>query len=135
MEEVGRENIFIFGLSTEEVSAMRPVYNPLEYYQRDPLLTRATDLIREGFFSPEEPEIFRPLIDMLLNDDRYFVLADFEAYHNCQREVDTLYRDQEEWTKKAILNVARMGKFSSDRTIMEYNRDIWHAEPWPVLKE
>jgi starch phosphorylase len=135
MEEVGRENIFIFGLSTEEVSAMRPAYNPLEYYQRDPLLARVTDLIREGFFSPEEPEIFRPLIDMLLNDDRYFVFADFEAYYNCQREVDTLYRDQEEWTKKAILNVARMGKFSSDRTIVEYNRDIWHAEPWPVLKE
>ena len=135
MEEVGRENIFIFGLSTEEVSAMKPAYNPLEYYQRDPLLARAIDLIREGFFSPEEPEIFRSLMDMLLNEDRYFVFADFEAYYNCHREVDTLYRDQEEWTKKAILNVARMGKFSSDRTIMEYNRDIWHAEPWPVLKE
>ncbi|MBU1571456.1 MAG: glycogen/starch/alpha-glucan phosphorylase, partial [Proteobacteria bacterium] len=63
------------------------------------------------------------------------ILADFESYYNCNRDVDTLYRDQDAWTKKAILNVARMGKFSSDRTIMEYNRDIWHADPWPVLKE
>ena len=68
------------------------------------------------------------------NDDKYFILADFESYYNCNRDVDALYRDQDAWTKKAILNVARMGKFSSDRTIMEYNRDIWKAEPWPVIK-
>ncbi|MBU2623598.1 MAG: glycogen/starch/alpha-glucan phosphorylase, partial [Proteobacteria bacterium] len=135
MEEVGRENIFIFGLTAEEVSARRQDYNPREYYAKDPLLKRAIDLIREGFFSPEEPDIFHSLVDLLLNDDRYFILADFEAYYNCNREVDALYRDQDAWTQKAILNVARMGKFSSDRTIMEYNRDIWHAEPWPVLKE
>lgn len=135
MEEVGRENIFIFGLTAEEVSERRQNYNPREYYAKDPILARAIDLIREGFFSPEEPNIFHGLVDLLLNDDRYFILADFEAYYNCNREVDALYRDQDEWTKKAILNVARMGKFSSDRTIMEYNRDIWHAEPWPVIKE
>jgi len=135
MEEVGRENIFIFGLTAEEVSARWQGYSPREYYLKDPLLARAIDLIREGFFSPEEPDIFHSLVDLLLNDDRYFVLADFESYYNCNREVDALYRDQDAWTKKAILNVARMGKFSSDRTIMEYNRDIWHAEPWPVLKE
>ena len=135
MEEVGRENIFIFGLAAEEVSARWQAYSPREYYLKDPLLARAIDLIREGFFSPEEPDIFHSLVDLLLNDDRYFVLADFESYYNCNREVDALYRDQDAWTKKAILNVARMGKFSSDRTIMEYNRDIWHAEPWPVIKE
>ena len=135
MEEVGRENIFIFGLTAEEVSARWQGYSPREYYLKDPLLARAIDLIREGFFSPEEPDIFNSLVDLLLNDDRYFVLADFESYYNSNREVDALYRDQDAWTKKAILNVARMGKFSSDRTIMEYNRDIWHAEPWPVLKE
>ena len=135
MEEVGRENIFIFGLTAEEVSARRQTYSPREYYAKDPLLARAIDLIREGFFSPEEPDIFHSLVDLLLNDDRYFVLADFESYYNSNRDVDALYRDQDAWTKKAILNVARIGKFSSDRTIMEYNRDIWHAEPWPVIKE
>ncbi len=135
MEEVGRENIFIFGLTAEEVSARKHSYSPREYYLKDPLLARAIDLIREGFFSPEEPNIFHGLVDLLLNDDRYFILADFESYYNANRDVDALYRDQDAWTKKTILNVARMGKFSSDRTIMEYNRDIWHAEPWPVLKE
>ncbi len=135
MEEVGRENIFIFGLTAEEVSARKHSYSSREYYLKDPLLARAIDLIREGFFSPEEPNIFHGLVDLLLNDDRYFILADFESYYNANRDVDALYRDQDAWTKKTILNVARMGKFSSDRTIMEYNRDIWHAEPWPVLKE
>ncbi|MBU1398856.1 MAG: glycogen/starch/alpha-glucan phosphorylase, partial [Proteobacteria bacterium] len=85
MEEVGRENIFIFGLTAEEVSARRQDYSPREYYVKDPLLARAIDLIREGFFSPEEPNIFHGLIDLLLNDDRYFILADFEAYYNCNR--------------------------------------------------
>ncbi|MBA3036123.1 MAG: glycogen/starch/alpha-glucan phosphorylase, partial [Desulfobacterium sp.] len=135
MEEVGRENIFIFGLTAQEVSDMRQDYNPLNYYGKDPLLVKAIELIRNGFFSPEEPEIFHSLVDLLLNEDKYFVLADFESYFNCQREVDCLYRDQDAWSKKAILNIARIGKFSSDRTIMEYNRDIWHTEPWPVLKE
>lgn len=135
MEEVGRENIFIFGLTAQEVSDMRHDYNPLNYYGKDPLLVKAIELIRNGFFSPEEPEIFHSLVDLLLNEDKYFVLADFESYFNCQREVDSLYRDQDAWSKKAILNIARIGKFSSDRTIMEYNRDIWHTEPWPVLKE
>jgi starch phosphorylase len=135
MEEVGRENIFIFGMTSEEVSAKRHGYNPREYYDRDPLLKRSIDLIREGFFSPEEPDIFHSLIDLLLNEDRYFVLADFESYYNCNRDVDMLYGDRDAWTRKTILNVARMGKFSSDRTIIEYNRDIWKAEPWPVIKE
>ncbi|MGB5155923.1 glycogen/starch/alpha-glucan phosphorylase [Desulfobacterium sp. N47] len=135
MEEVGRENIFIFGLTAEEVSGMRQNYNPREYFDNDTLLVKTVELIRNGFFSPEEPDIFHGLIDLLLKEDKYFILADFKAYFNCQREVDSLYRDQDAWTKKAILNVARIGKFSSDRTIMEYNRDIWHTEPWPVLKE
>jgi starch phosphorylase len=135
MEEVGKENIFIFGLTAEEVAAKRRDYNPRECYSNDPILSRAIDLIREGFFSPEEPDIFHSLVDQLLNEDRYLVLADFGAYYSRNRDVDALYKDQDAWTRKAILNVARMGKFSSDRTIMEYNRDIWHADPWPVLKE
>ena len=132
MEEVGRENIFIFGLTADEVAALRPGYRPMDYYAGNPVLKQAIDLIRDGFFSPDDPDLFQPLIDLLLNDDRYMVLADFEAYHQAQMQIDALYCDTEEWTKKSILNVARIGKFSSDRTILEYNRDIWHAEPVPI---
>ncbi len=135
MEEVGRENIFIFGLTAEEVANMCQNYNPREYFEKDPILIKAIELIRNGFFSPEEPDIFHSLIDSLLNEDKYFILADFEAYFKCQKDVDALYKDYDTWSKKAILNIARMGKFSSDRTIMEYNRDIWNTESWPVLKE
>jgi glycogen phosphorylase len=131
---VGPENIFIFGLTAEEVESLRPSYLPREYYRVDPFLKQAVDLIRDGFFSPEEKDLFKPLIDLLLNDDRYLVLADFADYHRCRMEVDALYRDPAAWTRKAILNVARMGKFSSDRTIMEYNREIWRARPISVIR-
>ena len=133
-EEVGTENIFIFGLTADEVSAIRSSYNPRDYYVKDPILKQAIDLIREGFFSPEEPDLFKALMDGLLNEDRYLVLADFEAYRQCQMKVDALYRDREIWTAKSILNVARAGKFSSDRTILEYNRDIWKAEQLSVIR-
>ena len=135
MEEVGKDNIFIFGLTAQEVADMRHTYNPRDYLAKDPLLEKALELIRIGFFSPEEPDIFQDLVNSLLSEDKYFILADFEAYFHCQRDVDSLYRNMDAWSKKAILNIARVGKFSSDRTIMEYNRDIWHTEPWPVLKE
>jgi starch phosphorylase len=104
----------------------------MEYYQADPALKQTIDFIRNGFFSPDDRGLFHPLIDLLLNEDRYMVLADFEAYHRAQMEIDTLYFDTEAWTRKSILNVARIGKFSSDRTILEYNRDIWHAEPLTI---
>ncbi|MFH0996552.1 MAG: glycogen/starch/alpha-glucan phosphorylase [Pseudomonadota bacterium] len=133
-DEVGQENIFIFGLTADEVPAIRPSYNPNDYYMKDPVLKQAIDLIREGFFSPEDPDLFKPLMDGLLNEDRYLVLADFEAYHQCQMKVDALYRDREAWTAKSIFNVARAGKFSSDRTILEYNRDIWRAERLSVIR-
>jgi starch phosphorylase len=132
MEEVGRENIFIFGLTAEEVVSLRSGYRPLEYYHGNPALKQAIDLIREGFFSPDNPGLFQPLVDLLLYEDRYMVLADFDTYHQAQMQVDALYCDTEEWTKKSILNVARIAKFSSDRTILEYNQDIWHAEPVPI---
>jgi glycogen phosphorylase len=132
MEEVGRENIFIFGLTTEEVCALRPGYRPMDYYAANPVLKQSIDLIRSGFFSPDEPDLFRPLVDLLLNDDRYMVLADFDSYHQAQMQIDELYCNADEWTRRSILNVARIGKFSSDRTILEYNRDIWHAEPVPI---
>jgi starch phosphorylase len=135
MEEVGPENIFIFGLTTEEVATKRPSYRPYDYYQNIPGVKQAIDLIRGGFFCPDDRELFQPLMDLLMNDDRYLVLADFEAYHRTQMEIDALYRDPEAWTRKSILNVARIGKFSSDRTIQEYNRDIWHAEAVPIEKK
>ncbi|UCD84128.1 MAG: glycogen/starch/alpha-glucan phosphorylase [Deltaproteobacteria bacterium] len=134
-EEVGEENIFIFGLTAEEVRNLRASYNPGMYCEKDPALKRAIEIIRDGFFSPGEPDLFKPLVEMLLNQDPYLVLADFEDYCRCQRDVDKDYRNRELWTRKAILNVARVGKFSSDRTILEYNRDIWHAEPISVTRE
>jgi starch phosphorylase len=134
MEEVGPENLFIFGLTAEEVTNLRPSYNPRDYYLGNPALKQAIDLVRNGFFSPEEPDLFHPLIDLLLTEDRYLVLADFEAYHRCQMEVEQLYRDPTRWVKASICNVARIGKFSSDRTILEYNREIWQAAPLTILK-
>jgi glycogen phosphorylase len=129
MEEVGPENIFIFGLTAQEATELYPHYNPRDYYEKDSLLKETIDLITEGFFSPENPTLFHPLMDLLLNDDRYLVLADFDAYHQCQKQVNALYLDTRSWTQKTILNVARMGRFSSDRTVMGYNEDIWHAPP------
>ena len=134
-EEVGDENIFIFGLSAQEVKQLKPNYNPRSYYERDPLLKQVIDLIYDGFFSPEERKIFRPLINNLLEHDPFLVLADFDSYRQSQEEVCQAYLDREQWTKMSILNVARMGKFSSDRTILEYNRDIWKATPLNIVKE
>lgn len=133
-EEIGAENVFIFGLTTDEVNSLRPSYNPREYYLKDPVLKHTIDLIHEGFFCPEEPDLFKPLIDSLLNEDRFLVLADFEAYRQCQLKVGELYKDREAWTEKSILNVARVGKFSSDRTILEYNKDIWKTKPLSVVQ-
>ncbi|MEJ2165365.1 MAG: glycogen/starch/alpha-glucan phosphorylase, partial [Desulfobacterales bacterium] len=135
MEEVGAENIFIFGLTAEEVVQQRSSHRPSEFYQNIPGIKQAVDLIREGFFCPEDRSLFQPLMDLLLNDDRYLVMADFEAYHRAQMDIDALYGDPEAWTRKSILNVARIGKFSSDRTIQEYNRNIWQAEPVPIEKD
>jgi len=135
MEEVGNDNIFIFGLTSEEVSRMKVDYRPWEFYHQDPVLKQTVDLIRDGFFSPEEPDIFRPLMDSLLNEDKYLVLADFNAYRLAHIELDRLYADPDAWVKKCIINVARIGKFSSDRTIMEYNRDIWKADSISIGKD
>jgi starch phosphorylase len=135
MEEVGEENIFIFGLTADEVKELVPRYNPKEYYEKDPVLKRAIDLIRSGFFSPQNKDLFVPLVDNLMGNDRYLVLADFEAYRDCQERVCRAYRDRDTWTRMAILNVARMGKFSSDRTIREYNNEIWGAKPLTIEME
>lgn len=134
-EAVGPENIFIWGLSSEEIQAMRPGYSPRRFYQQDADLKRCLDMVRAGFFSPEQPGLFRDLVDGLLEHDPYFVLADYAAYSACHREVERLFRDPEEWTRRTVLNVARSGPFSSDRAVREYNRDIWKLAPVSVTRE
>ncbi|HET9869324.1 MAG TPA: glycogen/starch/alpha-glucan phosphorylase, partial [bacterium] len=129
-EEVGDDNIFIFGLKAEEVAKVkREGYRPRDYYEKSPGLKSVVDLIGSGFFSPENPDLFKPIRHSLLEEDEYLLLADFDAYMECQQRVAELDRDQDEWTRKAILNVARMGKFSSDRTIREYCDEIWDIKP------
>ncbi|MCG8373180.1 MAG: glycogen/starch/alpha-glucan phosphorylase [Balneolales bacterium] len=107
----------------------RAGYDPNVYYHKNAELRRALDQIRDGFFSPEQKNLFQPIIDALLHQGDYFmVLADYEAYVKEQEKVEKLYRDQNEWNRKAIINVAKVGKFSSDRTIKDYNDEIWQSE-------
>ena len=131
MEEVGRENIFIFGLEAEEVEKLRKGgYNPAGYYRKDPELKRALDMIRSGSFVPDEPNLFKPIWDELMNlGDRYLVLADYREFIKAQEEVSRIYHNPEEWTRRSILNTANMGKFSSDRSVLEYARKIWDIKP------
>jgi glycogen phosphorylase len=136
MEEVGKDNIFIFGLSAQEVERRRPGYNPREIYNHDEEIRRAIELIERDFFSMVEPRIFRPLTEALLSQgDHYMLLADLRDYIRTQERVDSAYRDRSGWIRKAILNVARAGKFSSDRTIREYASEIWHVDPCEIVPE
>ncbi len=130
-EEVGDENIFIFGLTTPEVADLRARgYNPWDYYNGNAELRQALDMIGNGFFSVEESDRYRSLFDNLTkNGDHYLLLADYASYIAAQDRVSALYQDQEEWTRRAILNVANMGKFSSDRTIQEYADKVWKVKP------
>uniref|UniRef100_A0A8C3BW27 Alpha-1,4 glucan phosphorylase n=1 Tax=Cairina moschata TaxID=8855 RepID=A0A8C3BW27_CAIMO len=129
-EEAGEENLFIFGMRVEDVEALdRKGYNALEYYERLPELRQAIDQISSGFFSPGDPGCFRDVVNMLMHHDRFKVFADYEAYIKCQGQVDQLFMDPWEWTKKVIRNIACSGKFSSDRTITEYAQEIWGVEP------
>ena len=132
MHEVGADNIFIFGLNAKEVERVKANgYRPLDYYHADAELREVLDMISSGFFSLEEPDRFKPLVDTLLtHGDHYLLLADFASYLACQKEVEKAYWDQDEWSRKTILNVASMGKFSSDRTIMQYAEKIWDAKPF-----
>jgi starch phosphorylase len=129
--EVGEDNIFIFGLTTAEVASLRASgYRSTDYYHANNELRQAIDMIASGYFSPEEPGRFKPIVDNLLtHGDHYLLLADYASYVVCQKEVEAAYRDQEQWTRKVILNVANMGKFSSDRTISQYAEQIWNAKP------
>uniref|UniRef100_A0A8C0EYK0 Alpha-1,4 glucan phosphorylase n=1 Tax=Bubo bubo TaxID=30461 RepID=A0A8C0EYK0_BUBBB len=129
-EEADEENLFIFGMRVEDVEALdRQGYNAQEYYERLPELRQAIDQISSGFFSPRDPGCFRDVVNMLMYHDRFKVFADYEAYIKCQGQVDQLFMNPREWTKKVIRNIACSGKFSSDRTIMEYAQEIWGVEP------
>ncbi|XP_069807197.1 glycogen phosphorylase, liver form [Dendropsophus ebraccatus] len=129
-EEAGEENLFIFGMRVEEVAEMdKKGYNAQEYYHRLPELKQVIDQIQSGFFSPPKPDQFKDLVDMLFYHDRFKVFADYEAYVKCQERVSALYKNPKEWTKVVIKNIAASGKFSSDRTIKEYAKDIWGVEP------
>ncbi len=130
-EEVGPENFFDFGLSSQQVAANRAGgYNPRLAYEFDLELKRAVDMIHSGFFSPGMPDLFKPLTGgMLDHGDWFMVLADYSSYLGRQGDVTRLYADQEEWTRRSILNTAGMGKFSSDRAVMEYVRNIWGVSP------
>lgn len=129
-EEVGAENFFLFGLNAEQVSIKKAEgYRPTNYYHGDTELKAAIDLINSGLFSHGDRELFRPLTDHLIHHDDYLLMADYRAYVDCQQEVDHAYRDPAHWTRMSILNVARMGKFSSDRAIREYAENIWHLQP------
>jgi starch phosphorylase len=134
--EVEEENIFIFGLKAEEVLDLkRRGYNPRDHYESNEELKNALDMIGSGYFSPEEPGRFKLIVDSLLQSDPFFLLADYASYLEAQKSVDLTNRDHEQWTKKAILNEDRMGVFSSERTILEYIRDIWGTVPVSRSKE
>jgi starch phosphorylase len=129
--EVGAENFFLFGHTIEEIAELKSRgYCPSDYVQGE--LAEALELVRCGFFSRGDTELFRPLLDSLLYHDPYFVLADFASYAECQQLAADTYQDVERWTRMSILNTARSGKFSSDRTIREYCRDIWKTPAVPV---
>jgi starch phosphorylase len=134
-DEVGADNFFLFGRTAGEIDELRRAgYDPREWYGRDAELATVIDLLRSGFFSRGDPELFEPLLYGLMNYDPYFVFADFAAYTECQRRVGETFRDRERWTRMSILNTARTGKFSSDRTIREYCRDIWRVQPVPIQR-
>jgi starch phosphorylase len=134
-EEVGDENIFIFGHTVEQVAEIRSRgYNPWDWYSGNQELRGTIEMLQSGYFTPGEPrDTLAPLCNSLLHGDPYMVFADYQMYADCQAKVDQAYRDRNAWARKAILNTARVGKFSSDRSIRDYARTIWKLDPTPVL--
>ena len=128
---VGDDNIYIFGLDVVQVETMRKAgYNPHAFMPEGSRLKHALDLIASGFFCPEDKALFQPLVDLITrHGDEYMIAADFDGYWNAQRQVEKDYMNQEEWSRRAILNVAAMGMFSSDRTINQYATEIWGVKP------
>lgn len=131
LEEVGAENFFLFGLKADEVQEKRNSgYNPYDYYNNNNELKQVVEMVANGHFNPEEPDLFKPLVDSLFaGGDYYMVIADYQEYVNAQLKIEETYKDQEKWSRMAILNTANMGKFSSDRTIQQYADDIWKVKP------
>jgi starch phosphorylase len=135
-EAVGPDNFFLFGLTVEEIRGLRAGgYRPRGLYESDPVLRAVVDSLADGSFSRGDPSLFRPLVDSLLGDDPWLLLADFGSYVACQAEVERAYLDPERWTRMSILNTARMGFFSSDRSIADYCRDVWRVDPVPIPPE
>ena len=132
-EEAGAENLFLFGLTAEQVAGSRDWYNPRWHYENEAETRRALDMIFNDFFSRNEPGVFAPLRETLLERDFYMHLADLQSYLEADARLCDLYKNPHEWARKAILNVASSGKFSSDRTIAEYAADIWNVTPCPVV--
>ncbi len=129
-DAVGHENFFLFGLTADEVAQRKAEgYTPRSIYESNPELREAIDLIDSGFFSGGDRGLFHPLVESLLTRDDYMLLADYQAYVDCQQRVSDAYSDQNNWTRMSILNSARVGRFSSDRSIREYCRDIWKVTP------
>jgi starch phosphorylase len=134
-DAVGHENFFLFGLTADEIPKLRASgYAPRSIYESNPELREAIDLIASGFFSNGDRELFRPLLDPLLGWDEYMLFADYASYLECQERVSDAYRDEERWTRMSILNSARVGRFSSDRSIRQYCRDIWGVRPSPRVE-
>jgi len=132
-DEVGAENFFQFGLTVEQVSELkRRGYRPQDFSEKNASLREILDFIGSGALAGGDAGLFRPLLDRLLYDDPFLVLADYESYAECQERVSALWRDRRAWTRKAILNVARMGKFSSDRSVREYCEEVWRVKPVTV---
>ncbi|KAL1285244.1 Glycogen phosphorylase [Trichinella pseudospiralis] len=128
MEEMGRDNIFIFGMTVEEVNALQQAgYNSLTYIEKNAELKQCIEQIETGFFSPNNPDLFKDIANMLKYHDRFYLCADFEAYLKCQEEVNKAFLSRNRWAQKALCNIASSGKFSSDRTIKEYAKDIWNV--------
>jgi len=133
MEEVGRDNIFIFGMNAQQVSETRQgLYRPSEYYFKNETLKTVIDMIENGYFSKNDREIFKPIINSLLGNDYYMVMSDFESYVNIQDDITTAYQNTTRWVKMSIKNASGMGKFSSDRTVKEYAEEIWRVKSVPV---
>src|SRR6202012_3678053 len=132
-QEVGLENFFMFGLSAPEVYALKAQgYHPLQYYDSNPELHQVIDLVKDGFFSRGDTQIFKPLIDGLLGWDPYLVLADFQSYADCQLQASRASADPRPWAQMSGLNVARSDSFSSDRTIREYADETWKVPRVPI---
>ena len=132
-DAVGHDNIFMFGHTYEQLTAIREGgYDPRRICASNPELQLTLDMIRRGYFSPENRDLFVPIVDSLLKGgDHYMLLADYDSYWKCQQEVDAAYANPDAWNRKAILNVANLGPFSIDRLVQQYAGEVWHTTPVP----